>query len=95
MIYTEELIGPGHAHPSSNQVTLERSDFRTDFRTRMKNKGFSINGSAVTLLSRQEKVLKLSVPQQYPSMVYKIMYKNRIGFADLDQAYRTKGHKLD
>ena len=84
MVYTKELIGAGYPHPSSNQVTLERSDFRTDFRTRVKNKGFSINGSAVTLLSRQEKVRKLSVPQQYPSMVYKIMCKNRIGFAGLD-----------
>ena len=41
---------------------------------------FSINGSVVTLLSRQEKVLKLSVPQQYPSMVYKIMYKKQDWF---------------
>ena len=43
------------AHPSYHQVTLERSDFRTDFRTRLKNKPFSVNDSAKLILPCQGK----------------------------------------
>ena len=41
------------AHPSYHQVTLERSDFRTDFRTRLKNKQFSVSGNAKLILHCQ------------------------------------------
>ena len=43
VICTRELLYVGRAHPGYNQVTLERSDFRTDFRTRQKSKGVSMN----------------------------------------------------
>ena len=43
------------AHSSQHQVTLERSDFRTDFRTRLKNKPFSVNDSAKLILPCQGK----------------------------------------
>ena len=48
-----ELIYAGRAHPSYSQVTLERSDFRTDFRTRLKNKQCLMNGSAQLTLPFQ------------------------------------------
>ena len=53
MICTGELIYVRGAHPSYKQVTLERSDFRTDFRTRLKNKQFSVNGSVKLILPCQ------------------------------------------
>ena len=43
------------SHPSYHQVTLERSDFRIDFRTRLKNKPVSLNGSAKLILPCQGK----------------------------------------
>ena len=53
VICARGLSHVGRAHPGCNQVTLERSDFRTDFRTRLKNKQFSVNGSAKLVLSCQ------------------------------------------
>ena len=41
----------GRAHPGCNQVTLERSDFRTDFRTRLKSKQFHANDGGKLILS--------------------------------------------
>ena len=55
VICTGELLYVGRAHPGYTQVTLERSDFRTDFRTRLKNKPFSVNGSAKLILPCQGK----------------------------------------
>ena len=55
VICTRELLYVGRAHPGYNQVTLERSDFRTDFRTRLKNKPFSVNDSAKLILPCQGK----------------------------------------
>ena len=55
VICTRELLYVGRAHPGYNQVTLERSDFRTDFRTRLKNKPFSVNDSANLILPCQGK----------------------------------------
>ena len=52
-VCTRELIYVGRAHPSYIQVTLERSDFRTDFRTRLQNKQCSVNGSAKLILPCQ------------------------------------------
>ena len=43
------------AHSSQHQVTLERSDFRTDFRTRLKNKQLSVDGSTKLILPCQGK----------------------------------------
>ena len=43
------------AHLSYHQVTLERSDFRTDFRTRLKNKQLSVDGSTKLILPCQGK----------------------------------------
>ena len=53
MVCTRELIYVGKAQPIYNQVTLERSDFRTDFRTRLMNKQSSVNGSAKLILPCQ------------------------------------------
>ena len=52
-VCTRELIYVGRAHPSYTQVTLERSDFRTDFRTRLKNKQGFLNASAQLILPFQ------------------------------------------
>ena len=52
-VCTRELIYVGRAHPSYIQVTLERSDFRTDFRTRLKNKQGCLNASAQLILPFQ------------------------------------------
>ena len=52
-VCTRELIYVGRAHPSYTQVTLERSDFRTDFRTRLKNKQDFRNASAELILPFQ------------------------------------------
>ena len=46
IVCTRELIYLGRTHPSYSQVTLERGDFRTDFRTRLKNKLFYMNNTA-------------------------------------------------
>ena len=40
------------AHPRYHQVTLERSDFRTDFRTRLKNKEFAMTISTKVILTQ-------------------------------------------
>ena len=53
VICTRELFYVGRAQSGYNQVTLERSDFRTDFRTRLMNKQSSVNGSAKLILPCQ------------------------------------------
>ena len=50
VICTRELLYAGRAHPGYNQVTLERSDFRTDFRTRLKSKQFHANDGGKLIL---------------------------------------------
>ena len=52
VICTRELLYVGRAHPGYNQVTLERSDFRTDFRTRLKNKEFAMTISTKVILTQ-------------------------------------------
>ena len=50
VICTWEVLHARRAHPGYNQVTLERSDLRTDFRTRLKNKQLSVDGGAKLIL---------------------------------------------
>ena len=52
MVCTRELIYVEKAQPIYNQVTLERSDFRTDFRTRLKNKEFAMTISTKVILTQ-------------------------------------------
>ena len=53
VIRTRELFYVGKAQYGYQQVTLERSDFRTDFRTRLKNKQFSVSGRGTLILPCQ------------------------------------------
>ena len=64
-VCTRELIYVGRAHPSYIQVTLERSDFRTDFRTRQKNKAFSLNHIPRRTLRHQTKIAYIVALQSH------------------------------
>ena len=50
---TRALFYVGRAQPGYSQVTLERSDFRTDFRTRQKNKEWHTHSGTKLILVHQ------------------------------------------
>ena len=56
MFCAGELFYVGKAHPCYSQVTLERSDFRTDFRTRLKSKAISMNPFPKRILRHQTNI---------------------------------------
>ena len=66
MVWTRELIHVGRTYSSYIQVTLERSDFRTDFRTRQKNKAFSLNHIPRRTLRHQTKIAYMIALQSNP-----------------------------
>ena len=66
VICTRALFYVGRAHPGYNQVTLERSDFRTDFRTRQKNKASSFNHIPRRTLRHQTKIAYMIALQSNP-----------------------------
>ena len=67
VICTQELLYVGRAQSGYNQVTLERSDFRTDFRTRQKNNAFSLNHIPRRTLRHQTNIAYMAALPSHPS----------------------------